>query len=141
VLQAVTNSRLNDLLIDLGRSLLQYAGEAWPWTAAFDSGAARQVIEQLGAEQRKSVEQIAKLLQERHHTVDFGVYPDEYTSLHYVSQRYMLDQLIVNERSLVEECDALARECRQDPEAASLIESIREREQRALSELRKLHGG
>lgn len=134
----MTNARLNDLLIDLLRSLIQYANEAWPWTADEAAVKAHGVIEEIGAEQRRSVQQIVNLLDERRHPVDFGVYPDEYTSLHYVSLDYLLDQLLVNQRALVEECDRVARDCRHDPEAASLAESLHEREQKSLSRLQEL---
>ena len=133
-------ARLNDLLVDLGRSLLQYACEAWPWTASVDSGDMRATLERLGALQRESVAALAQLLDGERHPVDFGVYPDEYTSLHYVSLRYLLDQLIVNEQALVEECQSAATmlELESGSPAAELLKEVTRRESAILSELESL---
>ncbi|MCA9054969.1 MAG: hypothetical protein KDA75_14105 [Planctomycetaceae bacterium] len=131
-------ARLNDLLVDLGRSLLQYAGEAWPWTSTTDAGELRSVVSRLGAFQRESVAAVAHLLDGEGHPIDFGVYPDEYTSLHYVSLRYLLDQLIVNEQALVEECRAVTSELEPNSPAADLLREVSQREAAILSELQSL---
>lgn len=136
----MTNQRLNDLLIDLSRSLLQYAGEAWPWTAEGGPTATRDAVMDLVRRQQDSARQIVDLLIERHHPIDFGIYPDEYSSLHYVSLDYLLGQLIVNEQAILEECDAVARDTKDDPDAGRVVLAVREHEQRALSELRGLKG-
>lgn len=130
--------RLNDLLVDLGRSLLQYAQEAWPWTSATDSGQLRDIVQRLATEQQESVRELAEFLDANGYAVDFGVYPDEYTSLHYVSLRYLLDQLIVNAEALTQECQAAAREAMDDPDAGPLLARVAAREAAGLAELRAL---
>lgn len=133
----ISNSRLNDLLIDLGRSLVQYVGESWPWTPADDADEMASLV-RIVSEQRRSVTRLAELLDERDHTVDFGAFPTEYTSLHYVALDYMLTRLVNDQQALVEECEALAAEGRGDPEAEPLLQETATAERRHLEELRQL---
>jgi hypothetical protein len=132
------SERLNDLLIELGRSLLQYACEAWPWSSAADGVALRTAVRKLGARQREAVAALADQLDGEGHNVDFGVYPDEYTSLHYVSLRYLLDQLIASEEGLVADCQATSRALAAGSPAHALVTEITREEQSILDELRSL---
>lgn len=130
--------RLNDLLINLGRSLLQYAGEAWPWSAARDGGDLRATVDRLRGMQGESVRALAELLAGEGHPVDFGVFPDEYTSLHYVSLRYLIEQLVANEQAIAAECRAVAAELEPRSPARELVDEIVRREEAILGELQSL---
>lgn len=130
-----TCDRLNALLIDLGRSLLQYAGEAWPWTAFNAAAELKTLVSRLCSLQCVSVRSLAELLDQEGHAIDFGVYPDEYTSLHYVSLEYFLERLMADERDLVGECRAAASSLPAGSPAADLLGEITRREEAILSEL------
>jgi hypothetical protein len=127
--------RVNDLLVNIARSLLQYAGEAWPWSSAADGLELRAMVRRLGQVQQQSVRDLANLLDGEGHAVDFGVYPDEYTSLHYVSLRYLIEQLVASERSLVADCQKLARDLEPGSPAAELLAEVGRREETILAEL------
>lgn len=127
--------RLNSLLIELNRSLLQYACEAWPWSSGPDGAALRATVQKLGAQQRQSVAALAELLDSEGQPVDFGVYPDEYTSLHYVSLRYLLDQLITGQESLIADCRSTASTILADTPAYDLLAEVATREEAILREL------
>ncbi|MFV0445577.1 MAG: hypothetical protein ACK5Q5_18505 [Planctomycetaceae bacterium] len=127
---------VNDLLVNLGRSLLQYAGEAWPWSSAHDSGDLQRRVQQLGEMQRESVRSLATMLDGEGHAVDFGVYPDEYTSLHYVSLKYLIEQMIANEGALVSDCRYVASAVPSGTPAADLLAEVARREEAILEELR-----
>ena len=129
-------TRINDLVVDLGRSLLQYACEAWPWTASKAAGELRELVERVAARQRESVRGLAEFLDATGEPVDFGVYPDEYTSLHYVAIDYLLDLIVQNEEALVAECEEVQRELAGDPLAAPLLEEVTGHERQILAELR-----
>ena len=88
------NEVLNQILITLGRSLLQYSGAAWPWTGS-SSTVSRAAIEALIGEQADHIRQLAELLDSRGWTIDFGVFPD-FTDLHYLSLQYVLPHLVEN---------------------------------------------
>lgn len=132
----ITNERLNDALIDLGRSLLQYAGESWPWTSEDEAGE-RETVQRLVAEQRETVLQLATLLDERAHRITYGQYPSDYTSLHYVALDYLLDQLAAQQQSLAEELSATAAELAGDEPARAAVAAAAEQ---AAQHQRELEG-
>jgi hypothetical protein len=119
----ISNHRLNDLLIDLGRSLLQYVGESWPWTG-YDEAKEQAAINTLVDGQKASVQSLAELLAGRGHFIEPGTYPTEYTSLHYVALDYLLSQLVEDQRELVEECAAVSGDAQDDPDAGPLLAQI-----------------
>lgn len=133
----ISNHRLNDLLIDLGRSLLQYVGESWPWTG-YDEAEEQAAINTLVAEQKASVQALAELLAERGHFIEPGTYPTEYTSLHYVALDYLLSQLVEDQRELVEECAAVSGDAQDDPDAGPLLAQIADQAAAHLKTLEEL---
>lgn len=134
---SISNNRLNDLLIDVGRSLLQYTSECWPWASAGEADTQR-ALDQMAAEQRDVVAALVDLLAERGHAIDFGTYPTEYTSLHYVAVDYLLSQLVANQQSVLKECEAAAAATAADDVAKSLLDDIVVSERKHLDDLRKL---
>ena len=128
---------LNDLLINVGRSLLQYVGECWPWADA-NTQDEQQAIDRLVQRQKQQVGQLANLLREAEWSTDYGSYPTEYTDLHYVALDYLLDQLIQNQRGLVEDANATLAACEEDPEAKKLVAEIRDVQNAIADELEAL---
>jgi len=133
----ISNHRLNSLLIDMGRSLLQYVGESWPWTG-YDEAEEQAAINTLVADQKASVQALAELLADRGHFIDPGSYPTEYTSLHYVALDYLLNQLVAEQRELVDECAGLAGAAHDDPEAGPLLARIADQAAAQLKTLEEL---
>ena len=134
-------TQLNDLLISLNRSLVQYAGESWLWSGKEHgphAAAAQETVKRIVHEQQAGVTKLAALLDRRHHVVDFGAYPTDYTSLHYVALKYLLSRITANQAALVEDCRRLAGESSSDPEAKSVLDSLLESEGKHLEQLRVL---
>lgn len=131
------SSQLNDLLIQIGRSFLQYVDESWPWASTAEQET-RKTLEDLAASQRESVGALARLLNESGEYIDFGTYPTVYTSLHYVDVDYLLDQLVQNQELIVKACESTATAVQSDSVSANLVRDIAVAEQRRLDELRKL---
>src|SRR5690606_15143659 len=113
-----TNATLNDLLILIYRSLLQYAVECWPWSDPADE-AEHDVIERLASEQKSGVARLATFLDQRQHPIDFGTYPD-WSALHYVSLDSMLGQLIGDEAAIIAGAERALPTLKADPEASGL---------------------
>ena len=134
---AERNAELNQLLINLNRSLLQYVGEAWPWTANADSPE-RRTIERLVERQKVWIARLTDLLVARGWTIDFGVYPTEYTDLHYVALDYLLSALASNQTALLADVAQTLMLCRDDVEASSLLNDIRSDQDAALRQLEEL---
>jgi len=135
-----SSERLNDLLIDVGRSLLQYVGESCAWTSE-DEETERIAIERIVAEQRETVLQIATLLDDRAHRISYGQYPSDYTSLHYVALDYFLDQLAAQQQSLAVDLSAAASDASGDEAAHAILAAAAEQAKRHGEELAALAVG
>jgi hypothetical protein len=115
------DAKLNDLLVDLGRSLLQYADESWPWSRSTD---AEREVRALAAQQREHVARLAELLAERGWPIDFGGYPTDYTDLHFLSLDFFLPRLAEAQASVVAELDEAVHTCIDDPAAVALLRDV-----------------
>jgi hypothetical protein len=133
----IANERLNDLLIDAGRSLLQYTSESWPW-AASNEGDVKASLDRMAAEQHDVVAALADLLASRGHAIDFGTYPTEYTSLHYVAVDFLLGQLVENQKAVLARCESVADRTSADDPAKSLMDDIVTSERKHVKELQAL---
>lgn len=132
-----SNDRLNSLLIELSRSLLQYAGEAWPWSDATQSEQ-RRVVDQLIGRQRVQIGRLAELIASRQRIVEFGTYPTGYTDFHYVGLDCMLGKLVENEAAIVASLDDALIANPQDEEAVGLLGQIVDIERDNLNQLKSL---
>lgn len=130
------NAALNDLLIQVYRSLLQYTVECWPWSDP-DAEAEQEVITQMAARQRAVVARIAELLDGRQQTVDFGTYPD-WSELHFVSLDYLLGKLIDDEQQLIAAIERAQPGLKPDPQGSALAFDLLHGEQQNLGRLKEL---
>ncbi|MGQ0633520.1 MAG: ferritin-like domain-containing protein [Planctomycetaceae bacterium] len=130
------NAALNDLLVRLYRSLLQYAVECWPWTDETQADEHR-AVEELAARQRVQVGRLAELLDERQWAIDFGNYPD-WSELHYVSLDYLLQKLIDEQKAVVEQVKAAQAAVAGDAEGVAFVVEILVGEERHLAKLKEL---
>ena len=131
-----TNTLINGLLVEVHRSLLQYTAEAAPWSSDADEELLAQVME-FAAKQESSIEAIVNFLQSRKVLIDFGVYPQEYTSLHFVSLEYLLARLKESEQTLLSELKNALGDLVGDEEATSLVQATVQQEQDILDFLSK----
>jgi hypothetical protein len=120
---------LNQLLIDLGRSLLQYVGECWPWTG--HTASVRKELLTLVERQQAGVRRLAELLLDRGTDIDFGTYPTEYTDLHYCALDFLLGELVKNASELLSDIEGTRLAVAGDAEAQSVLQSVAN-EQRAI---------
>src|SRR5262245_1772053 len=131
-----SNALLNDLLVRLFRSLLQYTIDCWPWTDETQSDEKR-AIEELTAKQHEQVSRIAELLDRRGQTIDYGTYPD-WTELNFVSLDYLLGKLVDDQTKLVAEVKRIRTALAGDPEAAEIAAQVLLSEERHLAKLKEL---
>lgn len=130
------NAQLNRLLIDVARSLLQYVGESWPRATSDQQRTLGRIVER----QQQHIAALAELLEHRRWVIDVGRYPTEFTTLnlHYVSLDFLLSRLVESERQLIARIEATLRDCRDDPEAAELVEQLLAEERENLQTLETL---
>jgi hypothetical protein len=130
------NDVLNQVLVVMGRSLLQYSADAWPGTGS-GARASRSAVEALIPEQKAHIAHLADLLDSRGWTIDFGVYPD-FTDLHYLSLDFVLPHLIENQRGIVTEIESALPKCAGDPQGVALLNEILPGERGVLAKLEEL---
>jgi hypothetical protein len=133
------NRLLNSVLINLSRSFLQYLSESSPWIRG-ESAAAGQSLEQLAADQRQDVRELAEFLDAREWSVDFGSFPTEYTDLQFLSLTSLMAGLIHSQEGQVATISEVSRTLSRsgDAEAAAILDATGSREQQILEALRRL---
>lgn len=110
------NHRLNDLVVEIGRSFLQYVGETWPWTLTQDDDR-REILSGLVKQQSESVARLVALLDHFGHSIEFGSFPTEYTDKQFLSLGYLQKLMDENQKSILK----LIRETRDSIECEDLI--------------------
>jgi hypothetical protein len=130
------NELLNDVLIVMGRSLLQYAAQAWPWIRDGSDALQTALNEQIAA-QGARIEKLSALLDSRRVWIDFGAFPD-FTDLHYLALDFVLPHLVENERGVVKAIESAIPRCADDAEGAALLTEILAGERSTLARLEDL---
>ena len=121
------NAKLNQLFIELNRSLLQYVGQCSSWTNRNETELAIEFQSIVAAQQEHGAE-LAQLLTDRRWTVDFGGFPADYTDLHFLSLKYLLKLIVDDQRLTISEFDEASHTCIDDPEGLALIIKLLESE-------------
>jgi hypothetical protein len=129
---------LNDVLIALHRSLLQYLDCAWPWSDEH-SEVLKNEVTKLAADQEAIAEELTVYLRDREFPVDFGQFPD-FSNLNYVSIDFLLKRLSGDQRQVVAICDAAARDLASDPETGSIARKVAAAELERLQRIEQLSG-
>jgi hypothetical protein len=87
------------------RSLLQFVGEAYPWTRP-DEHKALEQLRKVIAEEEQAAVRLTGFLQRRHIPVPYpGSYPFSYTSLFFVSLDFLLPPLLEEQRKTIAELE------------------------------------
>lgn len=131
------NAKLNDLLIAMSRSLLQYTGEASPWAPSTDDAFTEQ-LQALVRQQQSQIARLASLLSQRMDYFDVGTYPTDYTDLQYLSLSYLLARLIRDQEAVLAKLRATAAECGSDAEARDLLQQLEVGVSQTLDSLKSL---
>lgn len=135
-----TESVLNRVLIDMGRSFLQYIADAWPWVDPLAQTIQDQVMV-ISARQRQDISDLVDLMTEREYVPDFGSFPTEYTDLQFLALDSILRSLHKSQAVVCQSIAQALAEVRQagDSQAAQLLETIEVRQKEASAALRELH--
>lgn len=132
-----TNQILNQALIRVYRSLLQYAAECWPWASA-NAQAEQATITEMGLRQQSTVRNLVELLTHRGWPIEFSNYPNGYTDHHYVGLDFLLGEIIKDEEELIADLQGDEAQLASDPEGAKLIAHVLDAERSHLVKLREL---
>ena len=106
-------------LISLSRSFLQYVSESWLWVDDSAKASGEQVSV-LAERQRQDVADLARLLQDREWSIDYGAYPTEYTDMQFLSLSALFSQLMFAQSVIGDKLSATVSDLRAlgDSEAA-----------------------
>ncbi len=130
---------LNDVLIALHRSLLQYMADASPWSDEQSASSIAPLAEE-AASQAETVEGLTELLRERGFPVAFGTYAD-FSNLNYLSLDFLLTRVVKNQAAVVAACESAANALADHPEDAELVQEIVASERERLAHFRSLSTG
>lgn len=127
---------LNNTLIQMACSFLQYVAESSPWVR-LESSSVEAQVPVLAARQRQDVAEIVELLTAREHFIDFGSFPTEYTDQQFLSLNVLIGRL-KHSQNLV--CSRIASaivslRTAGDAEAADLLGAVESHEQGILKSL------
>jgi len=137
-MQANDLQTLARMLARQASSLLQYLRGAWPWTPAGE----QPILERLGAiqtEESAALRDLVNFLLKNRGTPTGPVFPEEFTTLHFVGLDHLLPRLVAFQRWLVQGAEADLANLT-DPAARTVGEKLVAMNRRHLAELEQLHG-
>jgi hypothetical protein len=137
VLDAKTQTRLQQILRRESRSFLQYVRDSFPWTNSKEKDALTQ-SQTLSEEERSANAAFAKfLIRQRIPVPHLGPYPVSFTTLNFIALDHLLPLLVDAERNAIPdlEKDLLSFT---DPECRREIQKLLETKRRHLTALEAL---
>jgi len=137
MIDARTQALLQDLVRRASRSMLQYVGEAYPWTPDTNTDLLHKVRAVID-EEEAAVEGLAGFLRKKRIPIGYlGSYPQNFTILNFVSLDYLMPRLLDWQRkwtAVLDRDSALIA----DPEAKGEVAKLVAVARRHLDELEKL---
>ncbi|MFY9256449.1 MAG: ferritin-like domain-containing protein [Fuerstiella sp.] len=135
----LTESVLNNVLIDMACSFMQYVSESSPWVSVTEQRVGEQFLV-IAARQRQDVADIAKLLTEREQRVDFGSFPTEYTDLQFLALDRMFEMLRSSHDLVLASIASGMKAVQEagDEEAVQLLAAVQVRQKEAAHALKEL---
>ncbi|MCA9083060.1 MAG: hypothetical protein KDA81_03350 [Planctomycetaceae bacterium] len=134
-----SESVVNNVLIQMARSFLQYVSESSPWVR-LEAVSIGEQLNILAARQRQDVADLAEFLAQREYFIDFGSFPTEYTDLQFLSLNSLFERLH-HSQALI--CDLIDRSVAQlrgagDEQAAGLMAAVDVRQKEITQGLKEL---
>ena len=139
MIDARTYAVLQDIVRRESRALLQYVGEAFPWTTPEARGTLAQ-LQKLVTEERQATDAVSRFLFRHHLTPPYlGSYPSDFTTINFVSLTHLLPLLTDAERRAIAD---LERDLSNlgEPEARGLVQTMLDMKRQHLKALDALAG-
>ena len=100
-----------------------YLSHAAPWVS-YNGDGTREALDSLVADQKRNIERLTQLLQDRRHTIDPGEFPMTFTDLHDLSLGFLLNRLVEHQRNDVQAIQRFVGQLHGDVEGLDLAEDI-----------------
>jgi hypothetical protein len=121
-----------------GRSLLQYAGESYPWVRDAAGLGTLTAIQHMISQEQQASAAIIKYLRRSHvPPPHLGPYPMEFTNFNFLAVHRLLELLVEHQAKDVAALEADLRRVH-DPEARRLLQHLFEVKKRHLESLREM---
>lgn len=137
MIDAVTQTRLQDLFRRENRSFLQYVSQATPWCRELD----RPIVEKvnhLAREELGALEKLADWMDSEHVPLPYlGAFSTSFTSFNFVDIRKLLAPLVVEQRKELADLEADAK-CLDQSKAKALINELVELNRKQLEMMESL---
>lgn len=127
---------LNRLLANECHSLIDYLGEAPPWTHAGNEDLVALIC-RIQADHRQYAQDLADAIVGRDGCPAFGSYPSAYLSLNDLALDYLLPQVVRNQRYSIQVTEQCIGEMIENPHAEKLARNIKENQRSHLEMLRE----
>jgi glycine cleavage system regulatory protein len=140
VLDAPTQTLLQDILRRESRSLLQYLQESFPWTTSDRQSAVAQV-RAMSQEERDALTRVARFL--IRHQIDLpylGSFPMDFTTINFIGLDYAVPLLVKSEREAIADLEHDLPQIA-NADARGLVQEILTVKQRHLKDLENLAAG
>ena len=106
MIDPVTQGLLQEIVSRQGRSLLQYVGDSFPWTAAGKEGALAS-LHQIVAEDQEATRALTRFMQRAKVEIPHrGSYPSWFTTINFISLNHLLPMLIHDQRETIADLEA-----------------------------------
>lgn len=141
MIDARTQSLLEEMVRREGRSFLQYIADSYPWATA-EEAATLAKLQELIAEEREAMGELGRYLVRRRLPLPYlGAYPMAFTTSNFVALDFLLPRLVEEESRAIA---ALERDLAKlgDPEARAQVQKIldmKRRHRQALEALAATH--
>ncbi len=137
MMDSATVATLYAILRREGRSLLQYARDAYPWTS-FEEREVVQKLQRIIDEERAAGDAIARLLTKRRLPLPFiSSFPASFTSFNFISLCKLIQLLVEHQRRSIKELEPELATVN-DPDARLLVQQLLDMKHRHLEELERL---
>ena len=120
---------LNNTLIQMSCSFLQYVSESSPWVRVEATSIEGQVYV-LAARQRQDVSDIVNVLSAREHHIDFGSFPTEYTDQQFLGLSMLIGRLKQSQKLVCDRISAavVSLESAGDVEGSEVLRAVSQHE-------------
>lgn len=130
---------LQNILRRETRSLLQYVGEAFPWTTSREKEALASVQKMIIEERDAAAKLASFLARKRMSPTYLGPYPSNFTNVNFVTLAFLLPLLADYQKTLIADLERdLPRIA--DAEGAKVVQDILDLKRRHLATLQELAG-
>jgi hypothetical protein len=137
VIDAHTQTLLQNILRRESRSVLQYVAEAYPWTTAAQSKTLTTLQEIIAAE-KDAVARLGRFLLRQHIPLPYlSSFPSHFTTINFLALDYILPRLMVYERQSIADLERDLPSLK-DPAARAEVEKLLAMKRRHLPRMQEL---